>query len=317
MTQKNKTVFEVFLQSIGLYFSNADKFLQYMFWPVFGQLIGLITIVYSIGFYNKNLAALLVTYPILNTVLYKSLVLFVVLIPGLFIYLKSLWGYFIAYSSVSSMAASMLKSDRLYDMPAHNLMVTTRRLQYFSLWFLYLSILVVSAIPIFWIIGGLLMLYFSFVFQVFVFEPNLAPIDCFKKSSIYVQASFKKVITLIILLTALTYCIIPQIMYSFFKIIRVVEFISKFVAQFISPLSLTNINVIIATMGIKPITPLWVATVFVSIAIWVIVIQLLLPLRSICMCIWYKTYCNDDDVVRKADEKFIKKALSSKKGRRK
>lgn len=313
MTQKNKTVFEIFLQSIGLYFSNADKFLQYMFWPVFGQLIGIIVLVYTVCLYNKNLDALLVTYPILNTTLYKSLVLLVVLIPGLIIYLRSLWGYFVAYSAVNSMAACMLKSDKLYDIPAHNLMVTGRAAQYFCLWGLYLSIILISSIPIFWIIGGLLLIYFSFIFQIFIFEPDLAPIDCFKRSSVYVQKSFWRVFSLITLLGALTYFIIPQIMYSFFKVIRLVEVLSKFLSQYLQIFSYSGINVILSTMGIKPITPLWTAEAIVSIVIWGMVIQMLLPLRSVCMCLWYKTQYNDDDIVKKVDERFMKRALSSRK----
>ena len=79
MTKKHKTIFDIFLQSIGLYFSNADRFLHYMAYPVFGQLIGGIVIFHLIAFYDKNLGALLINYPVLNTSLYKNLILFVVL----------------------------------------------------------------------------------------------------------------------------------------------------------------------------------------------------------------------------------------------
>ena len=52
MVKKNKTVFEIFLQGVGLYFSNIDKFLHYMLYPVFGQLFGVIVIYYSVVFYK-------------------------------------------------------------------------------------------------------------------------------------------------------------------------------------------------------------------------------------------------------------------------
>ena len=91
MVKKNKTVFEIFLQGVGLYFSNIDKFLHYMLYPVFGQLFGVIVIYYSVVFYNTNLSALIINYPVLNEDIYKNIILFVVLIPGLVIYLTALW----------------------------------------------------------------------------------------------------------------------------------------------------------------------------------------------------------------------------------
>ena len=44
MSKKNKTPLGIFTESIGLYFSNFDKFVKYMTFPVFGQILGLLLI---------------------------------------------------------------------------------------------------------------------------------------------------------------------------------------------------------------------------------------------------------------------------------
>lgn len=317
MTKKNKTCFDIFLQSVGLYFSNADKFLQYMLYPVFGQLLGAIIIYYSIMFYDKNLTALLVNYPVLNTDLYKNLILFVVLIPGLFIYISALWKYWVAHASVNSMTDNLLKSDRVYDLPAHTMLVTRRWFPYLCLCILYGVIISLTTLPIFWIIGGILLVYFTFVFQVFVFEEDLSPIDCFKKSSVYVQGNFKKVFTLILLLGTLTYCIIPHIMYTFLTVIKVNAFLTEFVSEGIQTSSLYNINIMLSAMNHAPVEPLDISKLIVAVVIYKIIIQMLLPLRTICMCLWYKTYCNDNDVVKQVDKKFMNRVNKEVKRRKK
>ncbi len=315
MTKKDKTFFEIFLQGIGLYFSNADKFLQYMLYPVFGQLLGGIVIFYSVIFYNENITSLLINYPVLNTDLYKNLILFIVLIPGLVIYLSALWKYLVAHGSVNSMTDNLLKSDRVYDLPAHTMMVTRRWFPYLCLSLMYMIMIFLTWwIPIFWLIGGVLLIYFTFIFQIFIFEEQLSPIDCFKKSTIYVQGNFWKIFWLITLVGTLTCVIIPQIIYTFLNVIKVNSALISFVAAGIQTSSLYNINLMLSAVNHPPLAPIDVASFIVLIIIYKLVIQLLLPLRTICICLWYKTYCNDNDVVKKLDEKFMKRVKKKYKG---
>ena len=44
MSKKNKTPLGIFVESIGLYFSNFDKFVKYMTFPVMGQIAGLVLV---------------------------------------------------------------------------------------------------------------------------------------------------------------------------------------------------------------------------------------------------------------------------------
>ena len=41
MAKKKNTTLTIFMESVGLYFSNFDKFVKYMTFPVLGQIFGL------------------------------------------------------------------------------------------------------------------------------------------------------------------------------------------------------------------------------------------------------------------------------------
>lgn len=317
MAKKNKTFFEIFLQGVGLYFSNIDKFLHYMLYPVFGQLFGIIVIFYSVVFYNANLSCLIVNYPVLNTDIYKNLILFIVLLPGLIIYFSALWKYMVAHSSINSMTENLLKSDRVYDFPAHTMLITRRWLPFLCLCLLYGTIVFLTTLPVFWIIGAILLVYFTFVFQVFVFEEELSPIDCFKKSSMYVQGNFWKIFYLILLLLILTCCVIPQIIYTILNIIKFVPIMSDFISEGIQTSSLYNLNIMLSAFNHRPADPTDISSFIVIFSVYKVVIQMLLPLRTICMCLWYKTFCNDNDVVKKVDQKFMNRVNKEVKRKKK
>ena len=58
MSKKNKTVLNIFAEALKLYFSNFDKFVQYMTFPVWGQIIGLGLVFLLTYFYAKNMLIL-------------------------------------------------------------------------------------------------------------------------------------------------------------------------------------------------------------------------------------------------------------------
>ena len=66
MSKKNKTVLNIFAEALGLYFSNFEKFVQYMTFPVMGQLGGLCLIFILVLFYTKSIPTLIEKAPILN-----------------------------------------------------------------------------------------------------------------------------------------------------------------------------------------------------------------------------------------------------------
>ena len=65
MTKKSKTVWNIFIDSMKLYFSNFDKFMKYMTFPVLGQIAGLVLVFLLTYFYAKNMPIIIQKNPAL------------------------------------------------------------------------------------------------------------------------------------------------------------------------------------------------------------------------------------------------------------
>jgi len=308
MARKNGTIFEIFLQSVGLYFTNIDRFVWYMVFPVLGQLIGITLISATIYYFNEYKSVILSTIPILKTPTYMNIALALVLLPIVIVWLKAIWDYMVAYSAVNSMTENMLKSERVYDFPAHTMLISRRWLEYLGLIIIFGSLLLLSIIPIFTVFAWVLLIFYAFIFQIFVFEPELSPVECFKRSSSYVQGNFKKTLFMICLIGGLTYVILPQIVLVFLETIKAIDYLKDFILQFISVPSLDWINWVLSAMGVKQIMPSQVAYFISRVLIITLVVQFLLPLRVICMCLWYKNYYNDAGAMKKIDDRILERA---------
>ena len=317
MAKKNITIFEIFLQGLGLYFSNIDRFLLYMLLPIVGQLLGLVLTVSLVYFFINYNTLMLSSIPLFKNQMYANIAISVILLPGIIIWIKSFCDYMIAYSAVNSMTDNMLKSERVYDFPAHTMMVSRRGLAYFTLCIMFLALILLTYIPIFMVFGWILLVYYAFVFQIFIFEPELSPGDCFKRSASYVSGNFKRTFLMIALVGAFTYVIVPQILLSFFTTIKFVDWLKSLIVPYITVPSLDSVNMVLSAMGAVQITPNQVAGFIVQALIVVGVIQLLLPLRVICMCLWYKNFYNDAGAMKKIDDKILDRAGANTKKKRK
>lgn len=312
MSKKHNTIFQIFLQSIGLYFTNIDRFIWYMLFPVIGQLAGFILTFLILYSFNEYKSLILANIPLLRTPMYMNIALGVVLVPILLIWIKAWWEYIVAYSAVNSMTENMLKSERVYDFPAHTMMVTRRWASYLCLYLIYASLIVLSMTVVFAGFVWVLMVYYAFVFQIFLFEPDLSPIDCFKKSSSYVHNNFKSTLLMISIAGGLTYVVIPQIVLTFLNTVKLIKPLQEAVIPYISVASLDWINMVLSAAGIHQITPEQVSLFIVQGLIVLIIIQLLLPLRVICMCLWYKNFYNDAGAMKALDDRILKRAGAKK-----
>ncbi len=317
MAKKNITIFEIFLQGLGLYFSNIDRFLLYMLLPIAGQLLGFVLTVSLIYFFANYNTLMLSSIPLFKNQMYANIAIAVILLPGIIIWIKSFCDYMVAYCAVNSMTDNMLKSERVYDFPAHTMMVTRRGLAYFNLCVMFLALILLTYIPIFMVFGWILLVYYAFIFQIFLFEPELSPGDCFKKSASYVSGNFKRTFMMIALVGAFTYVIVPQILLSFFTTVKLVDWLKSLIVPYITVPSLDSVNMVLSAMGAAQITPVQVATFIVQALIIIGVIQLLLPLRVICMCLWYKNFYNDAGAMKKIDDKILDRAGANTKKKRK
>jgi len=303
MAKIKDSVFDIFGEGVKLYFTNFGSFFKYMAFPVFGQILGIILSVLASYFYAANLPKWIVTGGIFDNFSMIFLILFLITLPGLLIFAKAFWDYLVAYGAVNSMVENMLKSGKVYDFPAHTELITRRTAGFVGVWLLLSLFVIVGMFPLFWVIAGILAVYFVLVFQVFTFEPQKSPIECFQKSMVIIKGNFARTVGLMALLGALTYWVLPEAIKFLFAFANIVGFFAIPIDVWAQQLPINEINkLLLQTPVAYQITSLWIAKSIVAGSLGYIVICLTLPLRSICWALWYKN-------LNKAEVKLDKKIL--------
>ena len=312
MSKKNNTPLGIFMEAIGLYFSNFTKFVRYMTFPVLGQIAGLLLVFLITYLYTKNLPPLIDKFSALNN--FNILILLSVLItlPGLAIFVKAFWDYLVAYGAVNSMYENMQKSGRVYDFGAHTELIKRRTIPFIGLWFLFGIFSALSLCPLFWIICGILAIYFVLVFQVFTFEPELSPIGCVKRSLMLVKGHFASTFMLMALACALTYIFIPQLFIKVFDLTGINDFLARGIIPVISQLPMPDLT----QYGVKSPTEYDVAIFTIKVFAAQILIQYTLPMRSILWSMWYKELGGRGKYAGGYAENEIKSAGKKSKGKK-
>lgn len=284
MTKKQKSALGIFTESIGLYFSNLDKFLKYMTFPVLGQIVGLGLVFLTTYFYTINMPKLIDKYPNLNSMSTLIVLAILITLPGLAIFCKAFWEYLVAYGAVNSMLENMLRSGKVYDFEAHTELIKRRAVSFIGLWFLFGLFSLVAVCPLMWIICAIFAIYFVLAFQVFTFEPEQSPLGCVKKSLLLVKGHFGSTFMLLAFADILTYILIPQIIIKGFDAIGLNIAFSNMIIPFVNLLPEFDFS----AYGLGSITHSDIALITIQTTVAQILIQYTLPLRSILWSMWYK-----------------------------
>ena len=152
MSKKNKTPLGIFIESIGLYFSNFDKFVKYMSFPVLGQ-VGGVFLVFLLSYLYVKFIPTNLDFNIL------IILAILVTLPGVAIFVKAFWEYLVSYGAVNSMLENMLKSGKVYDYDAHTELIKRRSFSFVALWFLVGIFSTLAILPIFWVPCGVLAVF--------------------------------------------------------------------------------------------------------------------------------------------------------------
>ena len=307
MVKKSQTPLGIFIESIGLYFSNFDKFFKYMSFPVLGQVIGLVLIFTISYFYTQHIPTLIDKFPIFNDFLILTLFSILITLPGLMIFLKAFWEFLIAYGAINSMLDNMLKSGKVYDFDAHTELVKRRTLAFVGLWFLVGIFSLIAFVPLFWVICGILAVYFVLIFQIFIYEPELSPIACVKRSLAIIKGHFASTFLLICLIGGLTYFVLPQVFNKIFEIAGINNFFSSLIMPFVNLFPDFDLS----KFGGKFIEKSEISLFIVQSLIAQIIIQYTLPIRSIMWGLWYKELTKNE--FSKDNSKKSKKRKPSEK----
>ncbi len=276
------SIFFILWEGIKVYFSNIDKFLLYMLFPVFGQVIGIaLSFGLSLGFADKVVQKA-------DSPAVALLMILLLAIPGLLIFAKAFWDYMVAYVALNSMTEGAVTTGKVYDLVSHNEVATQRGWKYIG-FLIILSVLMSLGSSIFFIIPGfVLWIYFILVFQVFTFEPDLSITDIFKRSFLLVKGNWARTFILMAVLGFFSMYILTEgitVVFDYLNLTASASSIFNFISNLI-PLDLVNKILVHANQPI--ITNEMISkTIFVSV-LGMIISGLTLPIRSICWSLWYK-----------------------------
>lgn len=289
------SIFFILWEGIKIYFSNIDKFLLYMLFPVFGQVIGIVlSFGLSLGFADKVVQKA-------DSPAVALLMILLLAIPGLLIFAKAFWDYMVAYVALNSMTEGAVTAGKVYDLASHNEVATQRGWKYIG-FLIVLSVLMSLGSSIFFIIPGfVLWIYFILVFQIFTFEPDLSITDIFKRSFLLVKGNWARTFILMAVLGFFSMYILTEgitVVFDYLNLTASASSIFNFISNLI-PLDLVNKILVHANQPI--ITNEMISkTIFVSV-LGMIISGLTLPIRSICWSLWYKNLSD----VKGADAEIV------------
>ena len=291
----NNSIFFILWEGIKIYFSNIDKFLLYMLFPVFGQVIGIaLSFGLSLGFADKVVQKA-------DSPAVALLMILLLAIPGLLIFAKAFWDYMVAYVALNSMTEGAVTTGKVYDLASHNEVATQRGWKYVG-FLIVLSVLMSLGSSIFFIIPGfVLWIYFILVFQIFTFEPDLSITDIFKRSFLLIKGNWARTFILMAVLGFFSMYILTEgitVVFDYLNLTESASSIFNFISNLI-PLDLVNKILVHANQPI--ITNEMISkTIFVSV-LGMIISGLTLPIRSICWSLWYKNLSD----VKGADAEIV------------
>lgn len=298
---KNSIWFVLF-EGLKIYFSNIDKFILYMLFPVLGQVLGIaLCFGLTLGLSDKIAAKA-------DSISSAMLFILLLAIPGLLIFAKAFWDYVVAYVALNSMTEGAVTSGKVYDFKSHNEVATRRSFKYIG-FLLILSVLMSLGTSIFFIIPGfVLWIYLILIFQIFTFEPDLSIWECYKKSFVLVKGDWGRTFSLMLILAFFSIFIITQgitVVFDYLNLTKSVCSIFDFIGKLL-PLHTINHAFSYAKLPYNITVEMVSNWIFVTI-LSCIVAGLTLPIRSICWSLWYKNLSDIKDTEQVKDTKRSKK----------
>lgn len=298
---KNSIWFVLF-EGLKIYFSNIDKFILYMLFPVLGQVLGIaLCFGLTLGLSDKIAAKA-------DSISSAMLFILLLAIPGLLIFVKAFWDYVVAYVALNSMTEGAVTSGKVYDFKSHNEVATRRSFKYIG-FLLILSVLMSLGTSIFFIIPGfVLWIYLILIFQIFTFEPDLSIWECYKKSFVLVKGDWGRTFSLMLILAFFSIFIITQgitVVFDYLNLTKSVCSIFDFIGK-LFPLHTINHAFSYARLPYNITVEMVSNWIFVTI-LSCIVAGLTLPIRSICWSLWYKNLSDIKDTEQVKDTKRSKK----------
>ena len=282
-------VFNIFFTSVKVYFLYLDKFVKYLLFPVFGQILGIIAIFTVAYLFNTNSETLQMKIPFLAEEKNFFIVYICCLIPFFIIFIKAFDDYIIAFSALNSVCYITTPKKKVQDIDfkTHNSAIERRLFPYIVLLFLFSLLSIVAIIPIFWIFIPFLIL----IFQVFALEQSAGPVSSIGRSIDLVRGHYFVTLIAIILCLLLTYVLIPDLFVWAFDYFKITPFLVSPVEKFVSAfpaIDYGRINEVLKMIGsTETLNSFVLAKMLVESTIYSIFVMFTLPLRC---CVFTNLY---------------------------
>lgn len=301
------SIWYVLFEGLKIYFLNIDKFLLYMLFPVFGQILGIVLsfciplgLVHTIADKVDNPATAMLYLLLLAT-------------PGLLIFTKAFWNYLVAYVALNSMTEGALTTGKVYDFQSHN-EVATRRTFNFVLLLLVVGALSSVGSTIFFMVPGFVVwIYLILVYQVFTFEPDLNLSDIFKRSFILVKGNWFRTFLILAILSFFSIYIITQGFGVIFDYLNLTDWICSILDEYTSLFPLDLLNDVLVYLNLSEITPTMISKFLLYSGLSFVVTGITLPIRSITWTLWYMNLAEQKPAIQSENSKSGSKKISRKK----
>lgn len=284
-TVKNSIWFVLF-DGLKIYFSNIDKFLIYMLFPVFGQIIG---IAFALGL---SLSLMQTVVEKTDSTLMALVYVILLAVPGLLIFTKAFWNYMVAYVALNSMTEAAVTTGKVYDFQSHNEVATRRTFPYVVLLLVVCALSSVGSTIFFIVPGFIVWIYLILIYQVFTFEPDLDLNGILKRSFLLVKGSWFRTLVILIILSFFSIFIITQGVIVIFDFLNITNWICSIIDEYISLLPIDVVNEILIFCKLPEISVRMISHTILTSGVSFIVAGLTLPVRSICWTLWYMNLAN-------------------------
>ncbi|MDD3237363.1 MAG: hypothetical protein PHV37_04625 [Candidatus Gastranaerophilales bacterium] len=283
--------FKIFFESVKIYFTYLDKFMNYMTFPIFGQLIGIVMLLGLTYWYSSNLPKLMMFSPVFDNVMVAMSILLVITLPFFFLFCKAFYDYLIAMAALNSISCALFKKStaKKLDTTVHNELIQRKAFNYILLVILMSLIYMVCILPFFWIVLIAFIIYSSLTLQVFALEENMGPVAALKRSITLINGNFWVTTILLGLLFFFTYLMLPHLIVWALDEIDVVYYLANPIEKIVKALPLDIVETSLRAWHIGYVVePIEISRNIVMMGISSIVIAYTLPLRSCACTILYK-----------------------------
>ena len=306
--------FKIFFSSLKTYFMYFDESIKLLAFPIFGQLFSIILIYTAVYYYLINIDKIRGIGNFFNNDTHLMIVLFVILLPLLIVFIKAVYDYIIAFSSLNLLyfTASKKKKAKNVDLNANNNVIKRKLFQYILL---LLLVTLILCVPPLIFVAGITWIFLCLTFQVFAFEGEITAPKAISRSIELVKGNVLVTILMLVLCSLLTYCFLPNMFVWFFDKTNISFSLVDMWEDFFALLPIESWNNTLSALPFKfSIDAITLSKCAVELCITSVIIGFTLPFRCCCFTELYKLYDSDKiKEISKSSEDIISRA--TKKGK--